>query len=286
MPIQRTDDATLVANLADRALLRVGGADATSFLQGLVTSDIDGMGIGEARFGALLTPQGKILFDFFVIRSQESFILDVAATMRDDLQRRLQLYKLRAKVEIEPFDPRTGAHASWGGDPPLVDGIAVADPRLPALGHRLYCRRPPQGKPGDYRAHRIGLGMPEGGADFAFGTTFPHEALMDQNGGVDFAKGCFVGQEVVSRMQHRGTARSRFVQVIANAPLPPPSTPILAGAKSCGQMGSSAGNIGLALVRIDRAAEARAQGINLTAGTTAIDVRIPEWAKFQWPAAA
>jgi folate-binding protein YgfZ len=256
MPIQRANDATLVASLADRALLRVGGADAAAFLQGLVTCDIDGMGIGEARFGALLTPQGKILFDFFVIRSQESFILDIAATMRDDLQRRLQLYKLRAKVEIEPFDPRTGVHASWGGDPPLVD------------------------------AHRIGLGMPEGGADFAFGTTFPHEALMDQNAGVDFAKGCFVGQEVVSRMQHRGTARSRFVRVIANAPLPPPSTPVLAGAKSCGQMGSSAGTVGLALVRIDRAAEAKAQGINLTAGTTAIEVRIPEWAKFQWPAAA
>jgi len=277
---------TLVASLANRALVRVGGPDAEPFLQGLVTCDIEGLAIGQARFGALLSPQGKILFDFFVIRGQDSFLLDAAATLRDDLLRRLMLYKLRAKVEIGPFDPRTSVHACWGGMAPLVDGIAVVDPRLPELGHRLYCRRAPQGKRGDYQTHRIGLGMPEGGADFAYGNTFPHEALMDQNGGISFAKGCFVGQEVVSRIQHRGTARSRFVQVSAKVTLPPPSTTILAAAKSCGEMGSSAGKVGLALIRLDRAAEAIAAGNGLTAGSTAIEAKIPKWAKFQWPAAA
>ena len=252
----------------------------------LVTCDVAGMSPGEARFGALLSPQGKILFDFFLVRGPESFLIDVAQSMREDLLRRLAIYKLRAKVEIEPFDPRTGVHASWNGEAPVVDGIAVVDPRVAAMGHRLYCRKPPEGEAGDYEAHRIDVGLPAGGRDFAYGDAFPHEALMDQFAGVSFSKGCFIGQEVVSRVQHRGTARSRIVKVTGKSELPPPSTPILAGGKACGQLGSSAGKVGLALVRLDRAAEAMAKGTGLNAGSVAIVATIPAWAHFDWPAVA
>jgi folate-binding protein YgfZ len=285
-PRAEASGATRVATLDGRALLRIGGSDAESFLQGLVTCDVAGMGPGDARFGALLSPQGKILFDFFLVRGPESFLVDVAQSMRDDLLRRLAIYKLRAKVEIEPFDPRTGVHASWDGEAPLVDGIAVVDPRVAAMGHRLYCRKPPTGEAGDYEAHRIDVGLPAGGRDFAYGDAFPHEALMDQFGGISFSKGCFVGQEVVSRVQHRGTARSRIVKVAGNSQLPPPSTPVLAGGKACGQLGSCAGTVGLALVRLDRAAEAMAKGTGLHAGSVVIVATIPEWAHFDWPAVA
>ena len=138
----------------------------------------------------------------------------------------------------------------------------------------------------DYHAHRIALGVPEGGRDYAFGDTFPHEALFDQLNGVDFEKGCFVGQEVVSRMQHRGTARKRVVGVEGERPLPAPGAEILAGNIPIGTLGSVDGKSGLALVRLDRAEDAKAQGIPLRAGDVAISLRIPPFARFQVPAAA
>ncbi len=137
---------------------------------------------------------------------------------------------------------------------------------------------------GDYEAHRISMGMPEGGLDYAYGDTFPHEALMDQYGGVDFKKGCYVGQEVVSRMQHRGTARSRVVMVGADE-LPAAGTEIIADGKPCGKMGSSAGGKGLALLRLDRVKDALDNGGAVLAGGTNISVSIQPWAKFGWPQA-
>jgi folate-binding protein YgfZ len=271
------------AALADRALIRVGGEDAQAFLQGLVTCDVSTMDAGEAAHGALLSPQGKILFDFFVIGSLDAFILDVAAKLAPDLARRLQFYKLRAKVEIAPFDERTSVHACWDGDVPQVDGIAVVDPRLATMGTRLYCRRPPEGcEAGDYHAHRIGVGMPEGGLDFSFGDAFPHEALMDQTGGVDFRKGCYVGQEVVSRMQHRGTARRRVVMIEAQQDLPHAGTEILAGSKVAGEMGSNCGRSGLAMLRLDRAADALDAGEQLSAGVLPVTARLQPWVKYGW----
>ncbi len=272
-----------IAILKDRALVRIGGDDARHFLHNLVTCDIEHLQPGEAAFGALLSPQGKIQFDFFIIASTQGYLLDVAAPMRDDLMRRLDLYRLRSKVTIEAGDPRTGIHASWGGEPPLVDGVTVADPRLPEMGHRLYCRRPPTGEAGDYAAHRIALGMPEGGTDFAFGAVFPHEALMDQNNGVSFTKGCFVGQEVVSRMQHRGTARNRFVRITAAHRLPPPNTDIIADGRVVGHTASSVDTAGLALVRLDKIAEALARGTMITAGSTGIRIALPQWVQFGLP---
>ena len=271
------------AALTDRVLVRVSGDDAAHFLQGLVTCDVEHLQAGQAAFGALLSPQGKVLFDFFVIGSIEGYLIDIAASLEEDFIRRLTFYKLRAKVEIGPMDKRTSVHAAWGGDPGIVDGICVPDPRLPAMGQRLYCRHSPEGETGNYHAHRIAIGMPQGGQDYVYGDVFPHEVLMDQFGGVDFAKGCYVGQEVVSRMQHRGTARSRIIKVSADAPLPSFSTDILAGGKTAGTMGSSHGKTGLAMVRLDRVAKAMAQGEMVTAGSLAITPQLQDWVKFTWP---
>jgi folate-binding protein YgfZ len=132
----------------------------------------------------------------------------------------------------------------------------------------------------NYHAFRIGLGVPEGGKDYAFGDAFPHEALFDQLHGVDFAKGCFVGQEVVSRMEHRGTARKRVVPVEGAGPLPAPGTSIEAAGAAIGTLGSVAGRSGLALIRLDRAEDALARGESLAAGGVAIAIRRPDFARF------
>ena len=271
------------ASLADRTLLRISGPDAPRLLQGILTCDVEALAIGEAAFGALLTPQGKVLFDFFLIRSTDSHLADIDASLAGDFKKRLEFYRLRAKVAIEPMDVRTGIHAAWDGDPGIVDGIKVIDPRSPAMGLRLYCRRPPTVEPGNYHEHRISVGMPQGGLDFVYGDVFPHEVLMDQFGGVDFAKGCYVGQEVVSRMQHRGTARNRMLIVEAAQTLPPFGTEILAGGKTAGSMGSSAGRRGLALVRIDRIKHALDAGEPILAGSLPVRPRIPDFASFDWP---
>jgi len=269
--------------LADRSLLRIGGDDAPHFLQNLVTCNVESLAIGSGAFGALLTPQGKILFDFFLVRTAQGYLADVASRMAEDFSRRLAFYRLRAKVTIGPAEPEIGVHAVWGGEPGEIAGIVIADPRLPQMGHRIYGAAAPDLPPGNYAAHRITIGMPQGGEDYAYDDTFPHEALMDQFGGVDFAKGCYVGQEVVSRMQHRGTARNRVVMVSANGDLPPQGTDISADGKRCGSMGSSIGSHGLAMLRLDRVSEAVAKGASVLAGEMPVTAAVQPWAKFEWP---
>jgi folate-binding protein YgfZ len=174
----------------------------------------------------------------------------------------------------------------------LIDGVAAPDPRLAALGWRVVAPadQPPvphgfaSASEANYDAHRIPLGIPEGGIDFAFGDAFPHDADMDQLSGVDFGKGCYVGQEVVSRMEHRGTARRRFVIAAAEGPLPAAGTEVTAGGKPLGTLGSSAGNTGLALVRLDRAREAIDAGTPILAGDATLTLTLPGWARFGWPA--
>ena len=276
--------AASCAILESRALLSVTGPDAPHFLERLVTCEVEELAPGGLAFGALLTPQGKILFDFFVFRREDGFLIDTAADRAEDLAKRLAFYRLRAKVGIAPAGPDARVAACWG------DGAAgAADPRLAAMGARSVVTA---GEPedvnsteADWHKHRIGLGMPQGGLDHGWGEAFPHEALMDVFGGVDFAKGCYVGQEVVSRMQHRGTARSRIVGVSGTGPLPPAGTPVEAAGKSCGTMGSSAGNLGLALLRLDRVAEAVASGGEVSAGGLRIGVALQPWAGLGWPQA-
>jgi folate-binding protein YgfZ len=276
------------ALLEDRGVLRLAGADSHKFLQGLVTSNVDQVRAGAAIHTGLLTPQGKILFDFFVTEDEGTLVIDIAREKGAELAKRLGFYKLRAAVEITQ-EPALAVAAVWGGSPRLPDGPnAYPDPRLPALGFRVIL---PAGtsvshlgcataSEDDYHTLRIGLGVPEGGSDYAFGEVFPHEALFDQLGGVDFAKGCFVGQEVVSRMEHRGTARRRIVPVEGGGPLPAPGTSVEAGGVALGTLGSVSGLKGLAMLRLDRAEEALARGTALTAAGVRLTLRRPAFARF------
>jgi folate-binding protein YgfZ len=273
--------------LRDRGVIRVTGADARKLLQGLITNDMAKLDRQPAIHAGLLTPQGKILFDFFVVRAPDGYLLDVGKA--DELIRRLTLYKLRAAVVLEDFSPTHRVAASWDGPPPEIAGAVVfPDPRLAALGHRIIAcedTAPLAANATDsqYHAHRIALGVPEGGKDYAFGDTFPHEALFDRLDGVDFDKGCFVGQEVVSRMEHRAIVRKRVVPVHGAGPLPEPGTPIKAGEAVIGTLGSAAGPVGLALLRLDRAAEARSKGQSLLVGHVPLTIEGPELAAPEEP---
>lgn len=280
------------AALPDRGVVRVTGDDAPHFLQGLVTCDVAEIPAGEARFGALLTPQGKIVVDFFVIPVTEEngggFLVDVPRALAADLARKLAFYRLRAKVAVEDLSDQVWVAAVWGGESAPEGDIVARDPRHPALGWRMIAPLPLESPSdaGPYDAHRIRLGIPEGGRDFVYGDTFPHEADMDQLAGVDFHKGCYVGQEVVSRMQHRGTARTRVVPVSFPDFAPMEGLDIMAGEKTIGMMGSAAEGHGLAKLRLDRVADALAAGEAITAGGIALTPVKPDWARFDWPGEA
>jgi folate-binding protein YgfZ len=263
------------AMLEDRAVIRVSGEDATSFLQGLLTNDVERLHPSEARYAALLTPQGKILFDMIVVRApgeEPSYLIDCAAAQAADLAKRLGFYKLRAKVAIVDQSAGRAVLALWGEMPPRIDdGLLFADPRDPRLGWRVILPRPTVAALGsehlnEYEGLRIAVGAPKGGLDFAYGDAFPHDANLDLLHGVDFDKGCYVGQEVVSRMKHRGTARRRIARVKLSGPSPAPGTPVLDRELAVGALGSSSGREALALLRLDRAEEATAAGRTLSAG--------------------
>ncbi|MBL4892335.1 MAG: folate-binding protein YgfZ [Rhizobiaceae bacterium] len=272
--------------LDNRKLVRIGGEEAADFLNGLITCDVLVLAEKEAAFGALLSPQGKILFDFFVVRDAHGFLIDIDEASRDDFIKRLMFYRLRRKVEIGFEEDFQLVLASWGDVLEIEDALSIADPRLEEAGQRHYCKSAQQTTQDDYARHRISLGLPEGGSDFQFGDAFPHEALMDQFGGVDFQKGCYVGQEVVSRMQHRGTARKRILKVHSDSNLPESGTNVLAGGKPVGTLGSVSGNIGLAVLRLDRIVSAKEEGLPLTTGDANIEAEIQSWAKFDWPVKA
>ncbi len=276
------------AFLPDRGVVKVGGEDARSFLNGLVTTDVTLLQPGFGRFGALLTPQGKITVDFLITEAPagDGFLIDCPRALAQSLADKLGFYKLRAKVAVENLSDHLGVLAAWGGDLSIKPDPAFADPRSAALGWRILAPAELAQEVADligaelvdsaaYDAHRIASGVPRGGLDFMYGDAFPHETNMDRLHGVDFDKGCYVGQEVVSRMQHRGTARTRTVRVMVDGPAPEPGAAILAGDKPVGTMGSVAGSRGLALIRIDRAADALQAGVPLTAGGLAIRLAEP-----------
>jgi len=288
------------ALLPDRGVLKVAGIDARKFLNGLVTADLGKVTPALPCFAALLTPQGKIIVDFIVVDSDtptgNDFYLDCPRALGPALVERLGFYKLRAKVVIEDISNNAAVMAVWNGAAPAHWGACYPDPRLPELG--LRCISPP--RPADaagafgaelvdhavYEAHRIALGVPSGGLDFAYGDAFPHEADMDQLHGVDFQKGCFVGQEVVSRMEHRGTARTRVVPVTFDGAPPAAGAPVTAGGKSVGVMGSATAGRGLAMLRLDRVDEALATGAALVADGIELRLSKPAWARFALPGEA
>ncbi|MCB8836039.1 folate-binding protein YgfZ [Aurantimonas sp. VKM B-3413] len=271
------------APLPDRALLAVTGETAEPFLQNLITTDLDTLEPGEMRPSALLTPQGKILFEFLVGRIGGGFRLDCAESAAEDLKKRLGLYRLRAKVAIEPED--LSVFAAWSENAAQLPG-ALVDRRF-AGGDvvRIHGEVPgglDQAPAEDFRALRLRAGIAEAEADYPGSDVFPHDVLLDQNGGVSFKKGCFVGQEVVSRMQHRGTARRRLMLVSSDQHLTPGSD-VIAGSKAIGTILSATDRDGIALMRIDRLAEALASGEALTADGVAVEMTIPPWAGFSLP---
>jgi folate-binding protein YgfZ len=269
------------AFLPDRGVVKVSGEDARAFLDGLLTTNVELVKPGVGRFGALLTPQGKIIVDFLVTEAPEAhgggFVFDVPLALAQAFATKLAFYKLRKKVTVDNLSSQLGVMAVWGGTPVTTPDLAFEDPRDPQLGWRLFV-------PDDlvdetaaalgaevtdsdaYEAHRIACGAPRGGVDFIYGDAFPHETNMDHLHGVDFDKGCYVGQEVVSRMQHRGTARTRTVRVRLDGAVPEIGLPVIAGDKAVGTMGSSANGLGLALLRTDRVSDAVEAGLPLTAG--------------------
>jgi folate-binding protein YgfZ len=295
--------------LPERGVIKVAGDGARKFLHGLVTADILNLESGGAKFCALLTPQGKIIADFMLTEASATagggFFLDLERAQIAALIDKLNLYKLRAKVIVEDLSDVLGVLAAWNGTSPAglvrqlaeagdTVGLCYADPRLPALGLRVML--PPHraaaaaaalgaelADAAAYEAHRIALGVPRGGFDFAYGDTFPHEADMDQLGGVDFQKGCYIGQEVVSRMEHRGTARTRAVPIQYDGAAPQRAAPVVAGDRPLGTMGSAAAGRGIALLRLDRATDALSGGETLTAAGVPIRPIKPDWAKFAFP---
>jgi tRNA-modifying protein YgfZ len=298
------------ALLPERGVIKVVGDGARKFLHGLVTADVLNLKPGEAKFCALLSPQGKIIADFMVTEAPASagggFFVDVERAQIAALIDKLNLYKLRAKLIVEDLSDVLGVLAAWNGSSPpallpaneagQAVGLGYGDPRLPALGLRVML--PPHraaavaaalgaelADAAAYEAHRIALGIPRGGIDFAYGDAFPHEADMDQLGGVDFQKGCYIGQEVVSRMEHRGTARSRAVPIAYDgaAPAPERAAPVVAGDRALGVMGSAAAGRGIAVLRLDRVADALSGGETLTAAGVAVRPIKPDWAKFTFP---
>jgi folate-binding protein YgfZ len=279
------------AFLPNRGVVKVSGSDARDFLNNLVTTDVTLLRPGLGRFGALLTPQGKITVDFLITEAPSGdgggFLIDCPRALAQALADKLGFYKLRAKVAVENLSDGLGVLAVWDGDPAITPDLAFADPRTTALGWRILVPEDLAQKVADligadlvdsaaYEADRIKSGVPRGGLDFMYGDAFPHETNMDRLHGVDFDKGCYVGQEVVSRMQHRGTARTRTVRIFLDGPAPESGTAILAGDKPVGTMGSSAEGAGLALVRTDRVVDALDAGIALTSGGLAIRLAEPD----------
>lgn len=274
-----------IATLPDRAIFEIIGDDAKGFLQGLVTSDVEQLADGKASHAGLLTPQGKIMFDFFVIGQSDGYLIDCACSQIDEIIKRLTFYKLRAKVDIAA-KPEMAIAATWGEYETLEGNfLVVDDPRLAEMGRRIVGNKGAletlsNSTSDAYHLYRIKQGIPDT-VDIGSSQTFPHEANFDQLGGVSFTKGCYVGQEVVSRMQHRATTRSRIIPVTFDGEIKEANAEIRAGGKKIGHMLSTMPGNGLALVRLDRARSALEAGDAIEADGKGLEMYKPDWLKFK-----
>lgn len=253
--------------LAGRGLVSLEGETSLAFLQDLLTCDVENLEEGMAAYGGLLNPQGKILYELFVANYQGRIWLDCPLSQREGLTQKLKLYRLRAKITITEHPEFEIAVGNQGW----------IDPRNEAMGKRNIVGRASLPETTDYHAARIALGLADGGQDLGEGKFFPHEANWDQLQGVSFTKGCYVGQEVVSRMQHRATARSRILPVQFDGAAPT-NTAITSGDTSIGETLSISGNAALALLRLDRLAETNAP---LLANDLRLHVKKPDWIKYE-----
>ena len=267
--------------LSGRAFLRLSGKDAEPLLQSLITTDLPSMPEGEIRPGALLTPQGKVFFDFLIRRDgPDAFLLETTEDQRDALLKRLTMYKLRAAVDLAVVE---GSETTVSWDAAEAD--VPRDTRFAKAGLDVSRRPGADGKddPALYDDLRIAAGLPEGGRDYPLSDAFPHDVLLDLSGGLSFRKGCYVGQEVVSRMHHRGTARRRPVIVTGESALPAGGAELVAGGKPVGTLGSVSGTHGLAIARLDRAADAMNSGTPITADGVVVSLSLPTWTGLAFP---
>ncbi len=280
------------APLPSRALLTLNGEETRPFLQGLISNDMDKVAPNRAIWAALLTPQGKYLHDFFVAEIEGLIYLDCEAERRADLKKRLMMYRLRTKIDIEDSDDfeigvvygdgapgAMGLSDEAGRAVSVNQGIAFVDPRLGGAGVRVIGASPPDIAPGtaeDYDALRLSLGLPDGSRDLTVEKSTLLESGFEELNGVDFDKGCYMGQELTARTKYRGLVKKRLMPVTIVGPLPESGTEILQDGKNAGEMRSSGNGQGIALIRLecfDSTAE-------LTAGDATITPKKPDWAAF------
>lgn len=283
--------------LENRALIHMKGADAETLLQGLITFDMERLKTNDSGFGALLTPQGKVLFDFLISPMDGGFLFDTLAESGPDLLKRMSMYKLRSDVQLENVSDAYSVLLLVPSSPddaiPELPGTVVPDPRHIGLGYRAYVPVAEVDaavadasfrvdEPSVYMAKRVEFAVPEAPIDYRYGEVFPHDINLDQMHGVGFHKGCFVGQEVVSRVKHRGTARKRIVIVSSDDMLPESGTDIQSESKSVGTLGSVVDHKGLAMVRLDKVNDALEEGRDINAGDVRITPVLPDWVSFSW----
>ncbi|WP_193370169.1 CAF17-like 4Fe-4S cluster assembly/insertion protein YgfZ [Pelagibius marinus] len=298
------DNEARAVILAHRGVLRIGGADRRDFLQGIVSNDVTRVTPESAVWSAFLTPQGKFLHEFFLVEEGESFLADCEAERSADLARRLKLYKLRAQVSVEAADDLAVAAlfgagalaklelpAEPGRARPFAGGRAFVDPRLPSLGARALLPKDgaeaalgeagfSMGTLADYDALRIAAGVPDGSRDLEVEKATLLESGFDELHGIDWDKGCYMGQELTARMRYRGLTKKRLIPVVIAGPAPEPGTPLTRAGKESGTLRSAVahngGSIGLALLRLD----ALEDGEPLLAGDAEVTPKKPAWASF------
>lgn len=292
------------AELPGRGLLEVSGEDRVAFLQGLVTNDVTKASDQRAIFAALLTAQGRYLFDFFIFALGDALYLDTEAARLPELRRRLSLYKLRSKVVLADASPRLAVAVAFGGDSPaslglagegsakaFAGGIAFADPRLLALGLRLVLPRATgfaaletagfaRANEALYDVHRLRLGIADGSRDLPPEKALLLESGFDEMNGIDWQKGCYMGQELTARMKYRALVKKRLLPVTVAGDLPSAGTPVMLGAEEAGELRSGRDGRALALLRLD-AAEASAEGTPLLAGGARVTPEKPGWMKIE-----
>jgi folate-binding protein YgfZ len=288
----------------ERGVLEIAGPDRVAFLQGLVSNDVEKATPERALYAALLTAQGRYLHDFFIATLGESFLLDCAAARMTDLAKRLAIYKLRAKVTIKPVSEQFAVFVAFGQDASaalglaseagaakaIEGGVAYVDPRLAALGARLILPRESGTKilegrgfaaaaPEIYDRLRLSLGVPESGRDLLPEKSLLMESGFDELNGIDWNKGCYVGQELTARMKYRALVKKRLMPVEISGPIPTTGTLVTRGDEEAGEMRSGRDGVALALLRLD-AVEQASDESPLRAGEARLKPKKPDWLRF------
>ena len=284
--------------LDNRGILKVSGEDKCEFLQGLVSNDVTNISDSSAIYAAMLTSQGKFLFDFFMYQWKSSILIETEGNRLAQLKKRLNMYKLRAKIDLEDVTASWSVTAIWGSDvltsiglsknpgsaTAWQGGLIAVDPRIPSAGARaLLPKNHDIQLPGnsvshsEYDLHRLGLGLPDGGRDMILEKSILLENGFDELNGINWNKGCYIGQELTARTKYRGLIKKRLVPVKVDGVMPPVGTPILLDGKSVGELRSGRDNRALAILRIEHLQKT---GSKFTAENATVSPKKPNWAEF------